>query len=135
MADKHTWREEYNTGVSFIDGQHKYFFKIMADIEDSLEKDICRETASRIFFSLAHYAEHYMIQEEIYLKEADFPGIGEHKKLHAGFIERMIKFREDYEKDATNTCESLLPFLNEWFDNHILKYDKDAISYLKGKGL
>ena len=73
--------------------------------------------------------------QEIYFKEANFPGIQEHKGLHAGFIQRIIQFKEDYEKDFSHTCKSLLPFLGEWFDDHILKYDKEAIDYLKEKGL
>ena len=67
--------------------------------------------------------------------EGNFPGLPEHKKLHAGFIQRIIQFQEDYEKDITKTCKSLLPFLDDWFDNHILKYDKQAVDYLKEKGL
>jgi hemerythrin-like metal-binding protein len=133
--DKYTWKEEYNTGVNFIDEQHKYFFNIIASLKRSIDEGICRESASNIFFSLVHYAEHFLIQEEIYFKEANFPGIQEHKNLHAGFIQRIIQFQQDYEKDITHTCQSLLPYLDEWFDNHILKYDKEAIDYLKEKGL
>ena len=135
MDDKYIWKEGYNTGVKFIDEQHRYFFNIISGLKKSIEEGKCRETASRIFFSLVHYAEHFLIQEEIYLREAKFPGNQEHKDLHAGFIQRVIQFRQDYEKDLTRTCKSLLPFLDEWFGNHILKYDKEAVDYLKEKGL
>jgi hemerythrin len=29
----------------------------------------------------------------------------------------------------------MLDYLIDWFDNHILKYDKEAIEYLREKGL
>jgi len=29
----------------------------------------------------------------------------------------------------------MLSFLEEWFDNHILKYDKKAVEYLINKGV
>ena len=135
MEDRYTWKKEFNTGIRFIDEQHRYFFNIISRLSDSIHEGICKETASEIFFSLAHYAEHYLIQEEIYFKEADFPGIHEHKDLHAGFIRRIIQFREDYEKEHSRTCKSLLPFLQEWFNSHILEYDKEAINYLRDKGL
>ena len=112
MAEKYTWKEEYNTGVKFIDKQHKYFFNIISSLKKSIEEGECREAASQIFFSLVHYAEHYLIQEEIYFKEARFPGLQEHKDLHAGFIRRVIQFQGDYEKDITLTCTSLLTFLD-----------------------
>ena len=133
--EKYTWKEEYNTGVKFIDEQHRYFFNIITRLQENTEAGLCRETASQIFFSLVYYAEHFLIQEEIYFREASFPGIREHKNLHAGFIRRVIQFREDYEKDLDHTCKSLLPFLDDWFDNHILGYDREAIEYLKEKGL
>jgi hemerythrin len=135
MEDKYIWRGEYNTGVKFIDEQHLYFFNIITNLNKSINMGVCRDDASAIFFSLAHYAEHFLIQEEIYFKEADFPGLKDHKTLHASFIQRIIKFQEDFEKDINDTCISLLPFLDDWFDTHILKYDMEAVEYLKKKGL
>jgi len=135
MEDKYIWKEDYNTGVNFIDEQHRYFFNIISSLKSSIDNDVCGESGSKIFFSLVHYAEHFLIQEEIYFMEANFPGLAEHKSLHAGFIRRIIQFQQDYEKDITRTCQSLLPFLDDWFDNHILKYDKEAVDYLKEKGL
>lgn len=135
MEGKYTWKEEYNTGVNFIDEQRRYFFNIISSLEKAIDQGQCMASVSQIFFSLVHYAEHFLIQEEIYFREADFPGLQEHKNLHAGFIKRIIQFQEDYGKDVTQTCQSLLPFLDDWFDNHILRYDKEAIDFLKAKGL
>ena len=135
MEDKITWNEEYNTGVKFIDEQHQYFFSIIGTLKENLHEGVGRDAASKIFFRLAHYAEHYLIQEEIYFRDSQFPGIKEHKDLHKEFIRRVIQFQMDYEKDVEETCRSMLAYLEEWFDNHILKYDKDAIDYLKARGL
>jgi methyl-accepting chemotaxis protein/hemerythrin len=135
MGSKHAWKKEYNTGVKFIDEQHQYFLNIIHELEDQLEAGICRDAASRVFFSLVHYAEHYLIQEEIYFKDYHIPNTSEHKKLHASFINRVIQFKSDYEQDMEHTCRTMLEYLLGWFDNHILKYDKKAIDYLKEKGL
>jgi hemerythrin len=135
MEDKYTWNEDYNTGVKFIDEQHRYFFNIVSALKEKMNAGVCKESASKIFFSLAHYAEHFLIQEEIYFKDYHFPGIREHKELHGEFIRRMIQFQVDYEKDVGETCRTMLAYLEEWFENHILEYDKQAIDYLKEKGL
>ncbi len=134
-GDKHTWNEDYNTGVKFIDEQHRYFFNILTALKESISTGVSRGSASKIFFSLAHYAEHFLIQEEIYFKDYHLPGIREHKDLHKEFIRRVIQFQADYEKDLGETCRTMLVFLEEWFENHILGYDKEAIDYLKEKGL
>jgi hemerythrin len=135
MEDNFTWNEEYNTGVNFIDEQHQYFFSIIGTLKENLHEGVCRDAASKIFFRLAHYAEHFLIQEEIYFRDSQFPGIKEHKDLHKEFIRRVIQFQVDYEKDMEETCRSMLAYLEEWFDSHILEYDKEAIDYLRAKGL
>ncbi len=135
MADKYAWKAEYDTGVKFIDEQHRYFLNIIRDLKDCLDKGVCKESASKIFFSLVHYAEHYLIQEEIYFKDYHFPSVNQHKELHAAFIKRVIQFKTDYARDIEHTCQTMMEYLESWFENHILKYDKEAIEYLKGKGL
>lgn len=135
MEGNYSWKKEYDSGVKFIDEQHKYFLNIVRDLQEYLANGVCKESASRIFFSLVHYAEHYLIQEEIYFKDSHFPRIREHKDLHAAFINRVIQFKNDYEHDIEQTCQTMLEYLKDWFDNHILKYDKQAIEYLKEKGL
>lgn len=135
MVSNYSWKEEYNTGVKFIDEQHNYFLNIIRDLKAYLEDGLCMESASRIFFSLVHYAEHYLIQEEIYLKDSRFPSTREHKELHAAFIKRVIQFKTDYQRDIEHTCQTMMDYLVDWFNNHILKYDKEAIDYLKSKGL
>jgi hemerythrin-like metal-binding protein len=135
MDEKYTWKDAYNTGVKFIDEQHQYFFNVVHTLKENLNEGVCRDSASKIFFSLAHYAEHFLIQEEIYLKDYHLPSIQEHKELHKEFIKRVIQFQGDYEKDIHHTCQNMLEYLEEWFDSHILRYDKEAIKYLKEKGL
>ena len=135
MSTNYTWKEEYNTGVKFIDEQHQYFLNIIHDLNDFLEQGVCMDSASKVFFSLAHYAEHFLIQEEIILKDYQFPRIKEHKELHAAFIKRVVQFKTDYQMDVEHTCQTMMDYLVDWFDNHILRYDKEAIDYLHDKGL
>ena len=135
MSINYTWKEEYNTGVKFIDEQHKYFLNIVRDLRENIENGVCMDSASKTFFSLVHYAEHYLIQEEIYFKDYHFPSTNEHKEYHAAFIKRVIQFKTDYERDITLTCQTMQEYLVDWFENHILKYDKEAIDYLRDKGL
>lgn len=135
MESNYTWNEDYNTGVKFIDEQHRYFFNIINSLKENLKAGVDKDSASRIFFSLAHYAEHFLIQEEIYFKDYSFPGIKEHKNLHKEFIWRVIQFQVDYEKDVGETCRTMLAYLEEWFENHLLNYDKEAVKYFREKGL
>ena len=68
-------------------------------------------------------------------KDSVLPSIKEHKERHAAFIKRVIQFKTDYERDIENTCQTMMEYLVDWFDDDILKYDKEAIDHLKRKGL
>ena len=133
--DPDRWKDEYNFNVRFIDDQHKYFFRTMNKLRDCITSGNCRDTGTEIFFELAHYAEHFLIQEEIYFKDYQFPDYNQHKDLHNEFIERFVKFQKDFESDSEKIWSDMLGFLQEWFNNHILKYDKEAIQYLTEKGV
>lgn len=133
--DPEGWREEYNFNVRFIDDQHKYFFRTMNKLRDCINNGNCSASGTEIFFELAHYVEHFLIQEEIYFKDYQFPNYKEHKELHSDFIERFIQFQKDFESKSEKVCTDMLAYLEEWFDNHILKYDKEAIEYLTERGV
>ena len=133
--DPDEWKAEYNFDVKFIDDQHKYFFRTMSKLRDCVKKGECAKSGTDIFFELAHYVEHFLIQEEIYFKDYHFPNYNQHKELHNDFIERFIKFQKDFESKSDQVCSDMLVFLEGWFNNHILKYDKEAIEYLTERGV
>lgn len=134
-TDPFKWKPEYNVNISLIDEQHKKFLEILNLLREGIIEEPCKEKISEIFFSLVHYAEHHLIQEEIYFKNYQYPNFTQHKEAHNNFIDRIIKFREDYEKEVENVCEEMYSYLVDWFENHILKYDKEAVEFLLNKGV
>ncbi len=128
------WKDEYNVNIKFLDEQHQKFLEILNQLKIVIANKNCKNKTSDIFFSLANYAEHFLIQEEIYLKDYQYPGFSQHKESHSLFILRLTKFHEDYKAAKENVCEDMHDFLMEWFENHILKLDKEAVIFLKSKG-
>jgi hemerythrin len=134
-TDPFTWKPEYNVNITLIDDQHKKFLEILNLLREGIMNEPCTEKISEIFFSLVHYAEHHLIQEEIYFKNYQYPNFSQHKEAHSNFIDRIIKFREDYEKGVDDVCVEMYDFLVDWFETHILKYDKEAVEFLLDKGV
>jgi len=135
QTDPFTWKPEYSVNITLIDDQHKKFLEMLNLLRAGIIEKPCKEKISEIFFSLVHYAEHHLIQEEIYFKNYQYPNFTQHKEVHKNFIDRIIKFREDYEKGVKKVCEEMYGFLVDWFENHILKYDKEAVEFLLNKGV
>ena len=128
------WLDEFNVNVKFIDEQHRYFFKVLKELEEMVKSGTCRENISGIFFSLVHYFDNYLIREEIYFKGLSYTGLKEHHQKHNTFVAGIINLKDDYASGQENVCENLLNFLTEYFHEHILDYDKQAAEYLKQLG-
>ncbi|MFO7922151.1 MAG: bacteriohemerythrin [Bacteroidales bacterium] len=129
------WKDEYRVGVKAIDEHREKFFEIINKLKQVITRKDCKINVADIFFSLVHYAEHYLINEEIYLKESGYPGFSKHKESHNNFIARIIRFKEDYQNNKKEVCEDMYFFLENWLINHILHYDVEAVAWLKEKGL
>lgn len=127
------WKDEYNVKVSFIDEHHRKFIDILNLFQEARGEGFCSEKMSEIFFSLVHYAEHYLLREAIFFKE--YPNFAHHQKAHSGFIDRISKFQADYRSGKKGVCEEMYFYLYDWFHDHILKFDKEAVDYLRSKGL
>ena len=127
------WKKEYNVNVSFIDEHHQKFLEVLNSFQEASEEGFCKDKMSEIFFSLVHYAEHYLIREIIYFKE--YPNFAHHQEAHNNFIERISIFQNDYQAGKEGVCKEMYAFLYDWFQNHILKYDREAVDYLRSKGL
>jgi len=130
-----SWKEEYNVNIGLLDKQHKKFLEIFNLLKKAINEGACERNISKVFFSLVYYAEHHLIQEEIYFKNYKYPNFNLHKEAHNHFINRIIKFREDFEEGKEDVCVEMYYFLEEWFNNHILKYDKEAVEFFVEKGV
>ena len=68
MVSYPTWKEEYNTGVKFIDEQHKYFLNIITDLQDCLGHGACKDSDLRYFSawsitqSISLYKKRYILR-------------------------------------------------------------------------
>ena|SRR6056297_691548 len=124
------WDNSFLTGIDKIDDGHLQFTRIYNQLVDTIQKDMCRQKMLEIMYALIHYAEHHLINEEIYYQ--GYEGFAVHKKRHQEFIERINEF-QSHLTDRTNldACKNLVAYLYEWFTEHILKQDKDAVEFVK----
>lgn len=129
------WKTEFNTGVDFIDEQHRYFFDVVKKLEAFIESGVCEEKVSEVFFSLVHYVEKYTLQEEMNYKDLTSGSLQDHKKAHSRFVSGLIKFKDDYRTQHKQVCEELHGFLLNWFHDHILGQDKDMMEKLRNAGI
>jgi len=125
------WLPDYDTGVVVIDNYHKKYLDIYNSLIDSIKETIEDTNMQLIFHKLMHYVENLLIDEEILFKEFHYPKLKNHKESHLQFTEKILDFYKKYNEEKTTVVYELADYLNNWFQTHILQYDKEAIEYLK----
>ena len=120
------WKEEYELKIDKLDEHHKRYIEIINLLINVIENRSCEEEISLVFFRLIYYIENYFIDEELLLKEYNCDNLKEHKEEHNKFIKEIVKFQEGYQQEDKSVCKSLLKYLQSWFKEHILEYDREA---------
>lgn len=135
--EPYKWKDEYTVNITVIDEQHKKFLNIINQLKVIINGNgnTCAEAVTDIFFQLAYLIDHYFLKEEIYFNDLKYSNFEQHKAEHNLFINRIIQFQKDLQDNKPDLCLEIYHYLEDWFDEHILKYDKEAVEYLREKGV
>ncbi len=125
------WNDSYKTGIETIDNQHKGLFDLInqlsKELDENQEKKILEKTIEKLF----DYTKYHFSTEEYLMRKANYERYDEHKKAHDLFSNKVKEFIIAYSEGKENLTEDIIVFLIDWISNHILKVDKEYISYLK----
>ncbi len=121
-------KEEYYTGIEFIDQEHAKLFSICNEAYELLTNDFISDKYDyilRVLQELKNYTKYHFQHEEEYMISIGYKRLLSQKVDHDDFIEKLGGFDMDSidENQKTSLLE-LLDFLNEWLVSHIYKKDK-----------
>jgi hemerythrin-like metal-binding protein len=132
-ADPYLWKREYELDNERFDNQTRKFLEIINLMKEMVALGVDDDRMAGIFFSLTHYFERYMIQEEIYLKGLRYTDIEPHMRSHREFIDRIIVFRKGFEKGDKDFHIDMYEYLEQWFDDHIMVDDRKVAHFINGQ--
>lgn len=121
------FKEEYKTGIDFIDEQHKMIFEIADKTYMLLKNDFTLDKYDKIvqlIEELRDYTAFHFKAEEEYMEKINYKRMFTQKVAHDAFIKRIHDV--NYSKIDENQEESiakLLQLLNDWLAEHILEND------------
>jgi len=122
------FKEEYKTGIDFIDEQHKVLFEIADKTYNLLKNDITLDKYDKIsalIEELQDYTEFHFKAEEDYMESIDYKRMFTQKIEHEDFIKKLNAV--DLTRIDSHQDESIiriLQYLNDWLTEHILEKDK-----------
>lgn len=121
-------KDEYLTGIEFIDNEHRRLFEIanevyelsvnefIADKYDNI-KDVLRE--------LREYTKLHFTHEEEYMKSINYKKMFSQIIEHKEFVDKLDELDIDsLDENSDEMISEILEFLTNWLVNHILYSDK-----------
>lgn len=127
------FKEEFVTGVDFIDNEHKKLFELTQETYDIFMDKFMIDKYDhivRILNELRDYTKYHFKHEEEFMDEIGYKKRFTHMMLHNEFAEKLEDY--DFEKmdyDQAGALVDLLNFLYEWLTEHIAKADKEVTTY------
>ncbi len=130
-----SWSPEYSVNVREIDEQHKVLIKMINDLHDAMLKKQGKDVLGKILTDMAVYAQKHFATEEMYMKRYKYPDFTAHHGEHAAFIDKVTKFKSDFDANRLGLSIEVMNFLSEWLKNHIMGVDKKFGPFFNSKGL
>lgn len=121
--------DEYRTGITFVDEEHKELFRITDKANKYLHNDFIYgngyDEITGILQELKEYTQRHFKDEEDYMERIQYEGLPAQRRAHESFIARFEGIDMDaVDGDPKVYLESLIEFLLGWLINHILYTDK-----------
>ena len=128
-------REEYLTGIDFIDEEHTRLFEIINKLHEIMRKEYVSDKYDyiiEVINELKDYTHYHFSHEEEYMKSIHYKKLLSQMVEHRDFIEQLDSFDfATIDANQEQTILDLLEFLNHWLVHHICESDKQIALHKK----
>ncbi len=128
------WKEIYATGIVALDNEHRGLIEQIDLLYEAVRDKRGDEVIVDILTTLEKYTVDHFQHEEKLMSEYHFPGLEQHKVIHANLIAEIQKFKQKNSDGAEELAKELLSFLRSWLMEHIMKVDKEYGAFLESRG-
>lgn len=125
------WSDEYLLGIATVDEDHRNLFNVVNHLYRSVKKREGHKTINATFDALSKYVQEHFAREEQLMDQIDFPGLEEHKRLHAGFIQAFFSTKQSYNVAPRQfDFDGFLEFLRNWLVHHVIVEDRKYVRHV-----
>lgn len=135
FQDYFLWKPEYSVNIREIDCQHKKIIEMLNTLYFAFMSKEPMQKVGSILKQLEDYSYLHFGTEEKYFNQFMYEHALEHIREHENFKEKVEKFKLEFENNNAVLSFSIINFLREWLNTHILIEDKKYSQFLISKGL
>jgi len=126
------WTSDLSVSVRVIDDEHKVLLSVYNDLVGSIEHRDPKSVADKVVKELYGYTKYHFGHEEEMMSKLGYPELDEHRRQHAGFVNRIAEIQKHVDGGQANLA-SLAEFVQKWIVGHIMVTDKKLGAFLKDK--
>jgi len=135
MATIYTWTEDDSVNIEEIDLQHQKMFAIINELYQAMLEKKSQAVIGGVLDQLLEYTGSHFSYEEKLMEKYDYPGLSEHKKLHADFAQKVLDSHKDHQEGKFIMSIKFMGFLKDWLVKHIRGTDKLYADFLNSEGV
>jgi len=114
------WDDKYFIGIEQFDKDHKHLVALLDEIFDVLVSNRHNVTRSQeMLYSLTMYTITHFTNEEIWMRNCNYPRMEEHVRGHQGFTQRLAGFEQNFHGGTGIFALDIITFLKVWLLTHI----------------
>jgi len=117
------WNEKFSVNNPKMDSDHRELVTMISTLHEAMKKGQSKLVISDMVDKLLWYANTHFSREEEMLKSIQYSDLPGHKMQHVLFLQKVGEFKTNLENGHSKLAVQMLPFLNNWFLNHIMKID------------
>ncbi len=130
------WTKELSVHIEEIDNQHKEFFSIINELNESIKTEKKEDDIlGTILSQLIEYAIIHFTTEERLMKKYGYYDLANHKKEHDGFKKHILELKNKFNTDQSVSAATVAKFSKEWLTKHIKMTDMKYASFLEDKDI
>lgn len=122
------FKDNYKTGIDFIDAEHRRLFEIAEEAYQLQQNEFIPDKYDhlvQILNELKEYTKSHFAHEEAYMQEIGYKGMFTQKVQHDAFIRKLDELDLDaLDENSDAAIDDILTFLTDWLVDHILNVDK-----------
>ncbi|WP_295443433.1 hemerythrin family protein [uncultured Thiodictyon sp.] len=140
MAAFLTWLNQWQTGIDWIDDDHREIAAILNRLVEvnghplTQDPEIAQCRVFIVLDALIERTRRHFQAEEAFLRTIRFPGYEGHRCEHAMQLAEFADLRRSLEQDgAMRLSPDTLEEFKRWFFNHVVVEDRDYVDYYVGE--
>lgn len=118
-----SWDDSFSVNHTAMDDDHKQLVQMISTLYEAMKAGQSKTVLERLVTKLTNYAQNHFSREEKYLTEKKHPDVDAQIQQHKVFLDKIAEFKRNFERGQTVVAATMLPFINDWFLNHVMKLD------------